>query len=244
VIHLAASLPAAAESDPLGAAQINVLASATLFEAAAHAGVERFVYASSKSAYGPLPDDTLINERHPARPTSCYGATKLAAELLLGAQALRGGPQATSLRFATIYAPGKAERHAGASVLSQLLDDAFAGRAVRIERGGDQVDDMIWVGDAAAGVVAAACSPGQLSPIYNISTGVAMTLREFAAGVTDVLHDASIEVGPGLDYMGPGFVYGVLDPTLAREELGFAAESDPRSGTRRFGAALNRSAAS
>ena len=66
------------------------------------------------------------------------------------------GPEASALRFATIYAPGKADRHAGASVLSRLLDDAVAGRPVRIAGGGDQLDDMIWIGDATAGVLAAA----------------------------------------------------------------------------------------
>jgi UDP-glucose 4-epimerase len=243
VIHLAAALPASAEADPVAATELNVLVSAALYELAASAGVARFVYASTKSAYGPLPDGLLVAERHPARPTTCYGATKLAAEIAIGAQALRGGPEASGLRFATIYAPGKAERHAGASVLSRLLDDALAGREVRIEHGGDQVDDMIWVGDAAAGIIAAALAPGPLAPLYNIATGVPMTLRKFAAGIRAVLPDADIEIGPGLDYMGPGFVYGVLDATLAREELGFVADADPASGTRRFAAALARRSA-
>jgi UDP-glucose 4-epimerase len=128
LIHLAAALPASAEADPVGATELNVLTTAALFELAAGAGVERFVYASSKSAYGPLPEGAVVDERYLARPTSCYGATKLAAEIALGAQALRGGPEASALRFATIYAPGKADRHAGASVLSRLLDDAVAGR--------------------------------------------------------------------------------------------------------------------
>jgi UDP-glucose 4-epimerase len=238
VIHLAASLPATAEADPVAAVELNVLATAALFELAASAGIERFIHASSKSAYGPLPDGAVVDERYLARPTSCYGATKLAAEIAIGAQALRGGPEASALRFATIYAPGKADRHAGASVLSRLLDDAVAGRPVRIASGGDQVDDMIWIGDAAAGVIAAAHSPTALSPLYNISTGVPMTLRAFADGVRAALPDASIEVGPGLDYMGPGFVYGVLDATLAREELGFLADADPASGARRFAAAV------
>jgi UDP-glucose 4-epimerase len=240
VIHLAASLPATAEADPVGAAELNILATVGLFELAASAGVERFIYASSKSAYGPLPQGAVVDEQYLARPTSCYGATKLAAEIAIGAQALRGGPEACALRFATIYAPGKAERHAGASVLSRLLDDAVAGRPVRIASGGDQIDDMVWLGDAAAGVLAATSSAQRLAPLYNISTGVPMTLRKFADGVRVALPGVSIEVGPGLDYMGPGFVYGVLDATLARDELGFIADADPASGARRFAAALER----
>jgi UDP-glucose 4-epimerase len=244
LIHLAAALPASAEADPVDATELNVLTTAALFELAASAGVERFVYASSKSAYGPLPQGAVVDEHYLARPTSCYGATKLAAEIAIGAQALRGGPEASALRFATIYAPGKADRHAGASVLSRLLDDAVAGRPVRIASGGDQVDDMIWIGDAAAGVIAAVHSPTALSPLYNISTGVGVTLRAFADGVREALPGASIEVGPGLDYMGPGFVYGVLDATLARDELGFVADADPARGARRFAAAVARAPAS
>jgi UDP-glucose 4-epimerase len=240
LIHLAAALPAACEADPVGAVELNVLASAALYEMAVSAGIERFIYASSKSAYGPLPAGAVVTESDLARPSTCYGASKLAAELTIGAQALRGGPEASGLRFATIYAPGKADRHAGASVLSRLLDDAVAGRPVRIERGGEQVDDMMWIGDAAAGIIAAATSPRPLSPLYNISTGVGRTLHAFADGVRTALPDATIEIGPGLDYMGPGFVYGVLDATLAREELGFVADADPVSGARRFAAELGQ----
>jgi UDP-glucose 4-epimerase len=240
LIHLAASLPATAETDPVGAVELNVGASAALYELAARAGIERFIYASSKSAYGALPDGAVVTERHLSRPSTIYGATKLAAEMTIGAQAARGGPEACGLRFATIYAPGKADRHAGASVLSRLLDDAIAGRPVVIDSGGEQVDDMIWVGDAATGILAAAVSAGPLSPLYNISTGVGMTLRGFADGIRAVIPEASIEIGPGLDYMGPGFTYGVLDATLAREEIGFIADGDPASGTRRFAAALGR----
>ncbi|MBN9622265.1 MAG: hypothetical protein J0H06_04810, partial [Actinobacteria bacterium] len=104
------------------------------------------------------------------------------------------------------------------------------------ESGGDQVDDLMYAGDAAAGIVAAACAPGALSPLYNLSTGVGISLRDFAAGVAAAIPGADIEVGPGLEYMGPDFVYGVMDPVRARAELGFAAEPDPTVNARRFAA--------
>jgi UDP-glucose 4-epimerase len=218
--------------------ELNVTATVTLYEAAARAGARRFVYGSSKSAYGELAGAEPVSERAPARPLRVYDATKYAGELLIAAQARRGGPEAVSLRFATIYGPGKAERHSGAALLSRLIEDARAGRPVRIERGGDQVDDVIWVGDAAAGVAAAALAPGKLAPLYNLSTGVGITLRDFAAGVRAAFPDASIEVGPGFEYMGADFIYGVLDPARARAELGFEADPDPASGARRYAEAL------
>jgi UDP-glucose 4-epimerase len=238
VVHLAAALPGACEADPVAAAELNVTATAALYEAAARAGARRFVYGSSKSAYGELAGAEPVTERAPARPLRVYDVTKHAGELLIAAQARRGGPEAVSLRFATIYGPGKAERHTGAALLSRLIEDAIAGRPVRIERGGDQVDDMIWVGDAAAGVAAAALAPGRLAPLYNLSTGVPTTLREFAAGVGAAFPTATIEVGGGDEYMGPDFIYGVLDPSLARRDLGFEADPDPARGAKRYAAAL------
>jgi UDP-glucose 4-epimerase len=240
VVHLAAALPRTAMEDPVATTEINVLASLALFELAAGAGVRRFVNASSKSAYGPLPDGELIGEDRPSRPTEGYGATKLAAEVVLEAQGRRpGAPELTSLRFAGIYAPGKADRHAAAALTSRLVADAIAGRPVRIERGGDQVDDLIYGGDAAAGIVAATLAPGPLSPLLNISSGVGVTLREFAAAVKSAFPGSEIEVGPGTQYMGPDFVYGVLDPSRAARELDFTASADHRANALRFAADLS-----
>jgi UDP-glucose 4-epimerase len=237
VVHLAAFLPARSQADPVTATAVNVLGTAALFEAAAAGEVGRFVYASSKSAYGPMPAGEAVREGRPARPRDVYGATKYAGEVVIGAAAARAGaPATTSLRFATIYGPGKADRHAGAALTSRLIADALAGRPVRIEAGGDQVDDLIYVADAAAGIVAAALHSGGLAPLYNLSTGVGISLRDFAAGVAAAIPGAAIEVGPGLEYMGPDFVYGVMDPSLAAAELGFAAEPDPTVNARRFAA--------
>jgi UDP-glucose 4-epimerase len=237
VIHLAAFLPARSQADPVTATAVNVLGTAALFEAAVLGGVRRFVYAGSKSAYGPMPAGEAVREDRPARPRDVYGATKYAGEVVIGAAAARdGAPETTSLRFATIYGPGKADRHAGAALTSRLIADALAGRPVRIATGGDQVDDLMYVGDAAAGILAAALHPGALAPLYNLSTGVGISLRDFAAGVAAAIPGAMIEVGPGLEYMGPEFVYGVMDPALARAELGFAAEPDPAVNARRFAA--------
>jgi UDP-glucose 4-epimerase len=244
VVHLAAFLPARSQADPVTATEVNVLGTAALFEAAAAGGVRRFVYASSKSAYGPMPEGELVAEDRPARPRDVYGATKYAGEVVINAAAEKpGAPETTSLRFATIYGPGKADRHAGAALTSQLIADSLAGRPVHLESGGDQVDDLIYVGDAAAGIVATALHDGPLAPLYNLSTGVGISLRDFAAGVAAAIPGAAIEVGPGLEYMGPDFVYGVMDPARARAELGFVAEPDPTVNARRFAADAGASVA-
>ena len=245
VIHLAALMPAVCRERPAEAVDVNVTATAGLYAAAAQAGVQRFVYASSKSAYGPElppvygpPEYRPISEDTPARPVYMYDVTKRAGELVIEAQRRVGGPQATSLRFATVYGPGKGSRFGGASVLSAMIEAAIDGGAFALPRGGDQVDDVIWVGDAAEGVVRAALHPAALQPLYNISTGKGITIREFAAHVSALFPQARLEIGPGLRYMGDEPTYGVLDAARAGIDLGLRIDPDPRRGVLLFAQAL------
>jgi UDP-glucose 4-epimerase len=245
VVHLAAVMPAACKEDPARAVDVNVTATAALYAAAARTGVERFVYASSKSAYGPElpaehgpPEYKPITEDTPAKPVWMYDVTKRAGELVIEAQRRRGGPESTSLRFATVYGPGKGARYGGASALSSLIEAAIDGRAFKLARGGDQVDDVIWVGDAADGVARAARHRGALQPIYNISTGAGIAIGDFARAVASKYPQAQLDIGPGLQYMGTEPTYGVLDATRARRDLGFDADPDPVRGAALFDRAL------
>lgn len=241
VVHLAALMPAVCREQPALAVEVNVTATARLYAVAAAHGVARFVYASSKSAYGPElpppygpPEYRPIPEELEARPVWIYDVTKRAGEQLIEAQHRLGGPEATSLRFATIYGPGKGARYGGASVLSGLMEAAIDGGEYRIERGADQVDDVIWVGDAAAGVVAAAVCAQPVRPLYNIATGVGQTIGDIVARLQAAYPAARLSVGPGTHYMGTEPTYGVLDPSRARADLGFTADPDVLRGVRLF----------
>ena len=123
-------------------------------------------------------------------------------------------------------------------MLSSLLEAAISGGAYTIERGADQVDDVIWVGDAAAGVVTAALHGGSLDPLYNIATGARRTIAELVDEIGAACPQARLEVGPGLHYMGPEPTYGVLDPSRARATLGFRADPGMARGVRLFREAL------
>jgi UDP-glucose 4-epimerase len=238
-------MPAVCRERPADAVEVNVRATAGLYTAAARAGVARFVYASSKSAYGPElppeygpPEYRPIPEELPARPIWMYDVTKRAGEMVIEAQRRAGGPEATSLRFATIYGPGKGARYGGASVLSALIEAVVQRGEARLERGGDQVDDVIWVGDAAEGVVRAALNDGPVRDLYNIGSGRGIPVREFVAAAAVAYPGARIDIGSGLHYMGEEPTYGVLDVTRARQDLGLIIDPDPVRGARLFEAGL------
>jgi nucleoside-diphosphate-sugar epimerase len=104
VVHLAAIVgdPACARQPQL-ACEVNVEASLALIEEARRAGVRRFLFASTCSNYGKMPEpDGYVDENSPVRPVSLYAETKVGVERAL-LEGQSDGLCATPLRFATVY---------------------------------------------------------------------------------------------------------------------------------------------
>ncbi len=229
VIHLAAMLPVEAQADPHRGFAVNVMGTAHVLQAAREQGVGRVVFTSSKAAYGEVtgihahPTYRPLREDDAVHPRGVYDVAKVASEGLGDNYQRTGGPEFVSLRFATIFGPGKVGRHGPMAQISGVVEDAVAGRPVRIERGAEQCDDYLFVREAAAGIAAAALHEGPLPhPLYNLGSGTVVSLGEYGAIVSELVPGSDIEIGPGLDPMGFGVsYYSVLDPSRARKDLGF-----------------------
>lgn len=86
------------------AKEVNGLASMALFEACETAGVDRFVFASTCSNYGKMPDpNAYVNETSELRPLSLYAELKVAFEQYLLEERKNTRISATALRFSTVY---------------------------------------------------------------------------------------------------------------------------------------------
>ena len=82
--------------------RVNHRATAELARAAASAGIQRLVFASSIRAQSGPHADHPLTETDPARPTEAYGRSKLAAEDAVRA----AGVPFTIMRPVLVYAPG------------------------------------------------------------------------------------------------------------------------------------------
>jgi nucleoside-diphosphate-sugar epimerase len=105
VVHLAAVVgdPACARQPDLARAT-NLDASLALIEESRHAGVERFVFASTCSNYGKMKDlNKYVDEQSELRPVSLYAETKVAVETALLASRRSNDWCPTPLRFSTLY---------------------------------------------------------------------------------------------------------------------------------------------
>lgn len=78
--------------------------SVALFEAAEKAGVKRFVFASTCSNYGKMPDpDSFVVETSELNPVSLYAELKVKFEKYLIEQRKDSKMCSTALRFSTVY---------------------------------------------------------------------------------------------------------------------------------------------
>jgi nucleoside-diphosphate-sugar epimerase len=144
VVHLAAIVgdPACAK-DPQLSREVNVQAARELIE---EADVERFVFASTCSNYGRMADPLVpVDETAALAPVSLYAEQKVMIE-----RELVERPNATCLRFATIY--GVAERMRFDLTVNEFTRDLWDGRTL------DVFGEQFWrpyvhVGDAARAIV-------------------------------------------------------------------------------------------
>lgn len=163
----------------------NVALTQRLLEAALDVTVDRIVVASSSSVYGHV-EVGAADEDRPVAPTSPYGVTKAAVELLLHAYVRRGVP-AVGLRYFTVYGRGQRPDMA----VHRIVEAALGGSPFPLRGDGSQERDLTHVDDVVAATVRALERTLPPGTILNVAGGQPVSLR----GVID---EVSAQVGAGV----------------------------------------------
>ena len=193
VIHLAAkSLVGESVQHPERYWHGNIVATLGLLDTMRAAGVKRLVFSSTAAVYGnPLPDlpGGLITEDHPTAPINPYGASKLAIDHMLTAEANAHGLGAVSLRYFNVggASDGLRERHDPETHLIPNLLKAAQGEGEGAKLfgtdyptpDGTAVRDYIHILDLAQAHLLAMewVQPGT-HEIFNLGTGVGASVLE------------------------------------------------------------------
>ena len=201
VLHFAAkSLVGESTQDPALYWRNNVVGTVALLDSMRRFGIERIVFSSSAATYGDAAEQP-IREDAPTRPTSPYGATKLAIDLALTDYAHAYGIGAVSLRYFNVAgalhtaAGSFGERHATETHLIPNALRAAGGSGELSLFGTDYptpdgtcVRDYIHVVDLADAHVRAlaATEPGR-HEILNLGSGRGYPVREVLEAVGTVV---------------------------------------------------------
>src|SRR3954452_8099812 len=145
--------------DPVFDADVNILGSLNLAEAARRGGVRQILFASTGGAIYGEQDYFPADENHPARPVSPYGISKLSFERYLSYSHVAYGLDATCLRYANVYGE-RQNPHGEAGVVAIFLNRLLAGQRPTINGDGLQTRDYVHVSDVVKANLAAAGLPG------------------------------------------------------------------------------------
>jgi UDP-glucose 4-epimerase len=166
-------------------ASTNILGTVRVCHLAREIGA-KVIYSSSCAIYGEsiyLP----IDEKHPLRPASPYGLSKLTGELYVRLYGQLHGMAYACLRYFNVYGEGQLF-NPYANVIPIFIRCLLAGEPLTVYGDGRQTRDFVHVSDVArANLLAGGSSVSD--GIYNVATGVQSSLLE----LLDILHQLKPE---------------------------------------------------
>jgi UDP-glucose 4-epimerase len=217
IFHLAAlGDTRASAARPMLDAEVNILGSLNVCEAALAGGTRKVVFAGSGTTLYGFPDAVPVRESHPQRPLSPAGVAKKAVGDYLHYYREMRGLEYTTLALANVYGP-RQDPDGEAGVVAVFAGRMLARRQPTVHGDGSQTRDFLFVDDAVDAFVRATEKGGGL--LMNIGTGVETSVLDLygrLAGLTgyrEAPHHAATRPGE--------LTRSALDPGRAGIHLGW-----------------------
>ena len=225
VFHLAAQIDVRKSvADPVGDATVNIIGSLNVLEAARQSGVRHFIFASSGGAVYGDTKNRPTPEGNPEQPASPYGIAKLTVEHYLRVYGVQYGLRTVALRYSNVYGP-RQNALGEAGVVAIFCRKLIAGEEAVINGDGEQTRDYVYVADVVSANLAA-LAYGK-SGVFNIGTGVEISVNAVADRIRSSIKSGSLLHGPGKS--GEQRT-SCLNCQLARQELSWKSDSNFEQG--------------
>jgi len=219
VFHLAAQADVGTSvARPTFDAEVNVVGTVTVLEAARAAGARVVLASTGGAIYGEC--ERPAREEDEPSPLSPYATSKLSAEAYLATWNRLYGTGHVACRLANVYGPRQLPGLEG-GVVASFFDRLRDGRETEIYGDGEQTRDFVYVGDVVEAFLAAAATSG--GGIYNVGTGTETSIRELhrlCAETAGREQEARFRESRAGDVR-----HSILDPTRAERALGWRART-------------------
>lgn len=212
--------------DPAFDAEANILGTLNLLALSVKSGVRRFIFISSGGAVYGVPESLPVDESHPIKPVSPYGASKYSAECYVDMYHRIYGIETVILRYSNVYGP-RQDPKGEAGVVAIFAGLMLQNKPATIFGDGTKTRDYAYVGDLVEANMAAMLREGSQG-CFNLGTGVETSDMQIFEAVRDA---AGADVEPIFSEMRPGEVYRIcLDSSLAEKGLGWRAKTPLEEG--------------
>ena len=194
VFHEAA-LPSVPRSvaNPLETHNACVNGTFNLLLAAKDAGVRRFIYAASSSAYGDQPTLPKVETMKP-EPLSPYAAAKLVGEHYCRVFTQVYGLETYSLRYFNVFGPRQNPSSQYSGVISRFIDAFMKGDRPVIYGDGEQSRDFTYIANVVDANMKAMEATEGIGEVMNVANGEKVSLLELVEVMKKVTGRADVEV--------------------------------------------------
>lgn len=200
IFHLAAQIDVRKSvADPIHDAELNILATIRLAEAARTNGVRKIVHTSSGGSIYGEPTSFPVSESTPVDPHSQYATSKVCGEIYLNTYRHLYGLECTFIAPANVYGP-RQNPHGEAGVVAIFAGALLEDKPTKVFGGGNNTRDYVYVGDVARAFYLAAGKQGN-GERFNVGTSVETSDRQLhslvaaAVGAPDNPEDAPARLG-------------------------------------------------
>ena len=179
VVFHEAALPSVPRSvnDPVETHNACVNATFKLLVAAREAGVRRFIYAASSSAYGDQQTLPKVETMRP-EPLSPYAAAKLVGEYYCSVFNKVYGMETFSLRYFNVFGPRQNPSSTYSGVISRFIDALMKDEQPLIYGDGDQTRDFTYIENVVNTNIKAAEASKGFGEMMNVANGERVSLNE------------------------------------------------------------------
>lgn len=219
VLHQGAlpSVPLSVD-DPAATHRHCVDATFTVLMAARDAGVKRFVYAASSSAYGDTPTQPKV-ETMPTSPLSPYAVGKLVGEYYGSVFSKVFGLETISLRYFNVFGPHQDPTSQYAAAIPAFVTAILKDEPPTVYGDGEQSRDFTYIDNVVEANLRAARAEKTQGEVVNIACGEAITVNAIIKLINELLGK---NVQPVYEPPRAGDVkHSLADITAAKKLIGF-----------------------
>ena len=185
----------------------------------------RVIYTGSRSQYG-NPIYFPIDEDHPLKPIDINGVHKTAVEEYHRIFHALNHIRFTSLRLTNIYGPRHQMHHDGQGFLNWFIRQGLSGQEICVFGDGLQERDFLYVDDVVEALLMVAPDARCEGEIFNLASGVPVSVAEAAAAVCNLTGTAwrCVPYPPERGSVEPGSLR--MDGSRLHRLLGWRPRSD------------------
>lgn len=187
VFHLAVQCLRISLEDPYLVNEVNSSGTLNVLWVANKNKVKRFIYCSSSEVYGTA-EYTPMDENHPLRPTTVYGASKLAGEIYARCFHNNFNLKVIIIRPFNTYGFNAHIAGPYGEVIPRFIIRVKNNLPPIIYGDGKQTRDFTFVQDTVSGIIKAASEDKLVGEVINIASGQEVTIKKIAETVIRLLN--------------------------------------------------------